>query len=400
MKKLFNYTFVAIVAFFMALIFPTNALTKFDLETWTSDSGYGSVTEVKDGILNIKGNDLVTGGMKLGPFSKASTAKLDDDITEELYVELDPESMTHGELFEVSLALKNGAGEYVTEDVITVVKNGDAIEITSPKTSSTFKYTVTEKNVYTFRWEVTKEGAKTYVSFTVLDGIKELATTGKTDFDLIVTGDTKNPIASETDVSVKYIWFCNVQTANGVNVYVEAPVKVQTKEFEAEGITFESETELPNNYVLNIDEKEAQEVAKANELVVAAYKDNKEVEDAALLALYDINFTQNSEVVEVKDGKFVISIDLDEKLQDYDHFKVVYINDEGKIEETLDAKLVDGKIVFETTHLSTYGIVGYNNADTTIVNPDTFDTTTIYAALILITLSAGALAVIKLKREN
>lgn len=337
--------------------------------------------------------------MKVGPFSKASTAKLDDGITEELYVELDPESMTHGELFEVSLALKNGTEEYVTEDVITVLKNGDAIEITSPKTSNTFKYTVTEKNVYTFRWEVTKEGTKTYIAFTVLDGIKELATTGKTDFDLVVTGATKNPIASQTDVSVKYIWFCNVQVANGVNVYVEAPVKEQTKEFEAKGITFESGTELPNNYVLNINEKEDQEVAKVNELVVAAYKDNKEVEDAALLALYDINFTQDSEVVEVKDGKYVISIDLDEKLQDYDHFKVVYINDEGKIEETLDAKLVDGKIVFETTHLSTYGIVGYNNADTT-VNPNTFDTTTIYAALILITLSAGALAVIKLKREN
>ena len=64
---------------------------------------------------------------------------------------------------------------------------------------------------------------KTYVEFTLLNGEDVVGTTGIIDFDTITTTDTKNPIAGQDDVSVKYLWFCNIQVENGINVYAELP---------------------------------------------------------------------------------------------------------------------------------------------------------------------------------
>ena len=85
-----------------------------------------------------------------------------------------------------------------------------------------------------------------------------------------------------------------------------------------------------------------------------------------MVAVYDISISDGVNVVPMEDGNFKIKIVVDDSVKGYDVYKVIYINDSGDIEETLDAKLVDGNIEFSTTHLSTYGIVGYNNA-----NPNT-----------------------------
>ena len=54
-----------------------------------------------------------------------------------------------------------------------------------------------------------------------------------------------------------------------------------------------------------------------------------------------------------------IRIELPEDLKDYDQYEVVYILD-NEIKETLPATVEDGYIVFETSHLSQYGIVAKN----------------------------------------
>lgn len=69
--------------------------------------------------------------------------------------------------------------------------------------------------------------------------------------------------------------------------------------------------------------------------------------------------------LELEDGKFTIAIAIPESEQKYDAYKVVYFDEKGKLVETLEAKLVDGKVVFTTSHLSTYGVVGYNNVTET-----------------------------------
>ncbi len=80
-----------------------------------------------------------------------------------------------------------------------------------------------------------------------------------------------------------------------------------------------------------------------------------------MIALYDINVVDGTQVVPMEDGEFTISISIPESMQKFDTYKAFYIDNDGKIAETLDAKLENGKVVFTTTHLSTYGVLGYNN---------------------------------------
>ena len=75
--------------------------------------------------------------------------------------------------------------------------------------------------------------------------------------------------------------------------------------------------------------------------------------------IVEINLiNKNSEIVEANGIKMKIKIKLPEELKGYDNYEVVYINSRtGNIKETLPATIEDGYIVFETTHLSQYGII-------------------------------------------
>ena len=105
----------------------------------------------------------------------------------------------------------------------------------------------------------------------------------------------------------------------------------------------------------------------------------------------------------MKNGKFTISIALEDNDKKYDNYKVVYIDNQGNISETLDAKLVDGKIVFETTHLSVYGVIGYNNATvqtTPATNPNTGDNLSMIIILGGLSLLTIGMSVRKLNKNN
>ena len=59
----------------------------------------------------------------------------------------------------------------------------------------------------------------------------------------------------------------------------------------------------------------------------------------------------------------IIRIKLPEILKGYNHFQAAYIGRQNEIKETLPATLEDGYIVFETTHLSKYGIIATNTSN-------------------------------------
>lgn len=162
------------------------------------------------------------------------------------------------------------------------------------------------------------------------------------------------------------------KTTNGYEV-VENKV-LETKD---EKVSFESDKALDSDLKLEVTEKSKEEVTKGNEKVAEKYKEEKKVKDVKLISLYDINVTDGIQVVPMEDGKFTIAIAIPEAEQKYDVYKVVYIDEDGKISQTIDAKLVEGKVVFTTTHLSTYGVVGYNNVTETETktenNPKTAD---------------------------
>lgn len=90
---------------------------------------------------------------------------------------------------------------------------------------------------------------------------------------------------------------------------------------------------------------------------------NKDLADKNVKFIADIKVLKDNEIVQISGTKMKIKIALPEELKGYDNYSVVYIlNDE--IKETIPATLQDGYIVFETTHLSEYGIIATNTNST------------------------------------
>ena len=75
--------------------------------------------------------------------------------------------------------------------------------------------------------------------------------------------------------------------------------------------------------------------------------------------IVDINLLEDGQVVRINDTKMRIKIALPEDLKGFDKYEIVYISDD-EIQETIPATIEDGYIVFETSHLSQYGIVATN----------------------------------------
>lgn len=123
-----------------------------------------------------------------------------------------------------------------------------------------------------------------------------------------------------------------------------------------------AEKALPENSSLSVKEVEVSSELKTSEKYL------RKVFDISVL---DISGT----VIEVKDNKMIITMNLDDDLKGFNTYKVVYIKD-GKIAERLDATVTDGKLTFTTDHLSEYGIVAYNSED--VLNPQTLDNVTWY----------------------
>lgn len=83
---------------------------------------------------------------------------------------------------------------------------------------------------------------------------------------------------------------------------------------------------------------------------------SESLKNKGIIALYDINIVKDQEIISINGIKMRISIKLSEDLLKYKNYKIVYLKN-GEIKETLDAKIENGYIVFETSHLSNYAIV-------------------------------------------
>lgn len=212
-------------------------------------------------------------------------------------------------------------------------------------------------------------------------------TTAWAKVNVKVTGGTFN-----TDVA-KFVGDKYVVNKNG-NSY--AVVENKVLETNDEKVIFESAEAIRNDLVLNVTEKSEDEVKKGSEKVTDAYKDNKKVKDVKLISLYEINVLNGDDrIEELEDGNYTISIAIAESEQKFNTYKVVYFDEDGKLVETLDAKLVDGKVVFTTTHLSTYGVVGYNTVASE--NPKTSD---MNLALILALLGFASVGTVLISRRK
>lgn len=98
-------------------------------------------------------------------------------------------------------------------------------------------------------------------------------------------------------------------------------------------------------------------------LIINNVNVNKDLADKNVKFIADIKVLKDNEIVQISGTKMKIRIALPEELKGYNTYSVVYILN-NEIKETIPATLQDGYIVFETTHLSEYGIVATNTNST------------------------------------
>lgn len=121
-------------------------------------------------------------------------------------------------------------------------------------------------------------------------------------------------------------------------------------------------------------------ILEINDIKTVITKEDKNAKDIKVLGLYDITVSDGTSKVEMKDGKYKITFNVDEKLLKYNSYAGVYVDDDGNV-EYLPVEVKDGKAVIITGHLSTYGIVGYN-----ISNPATNSNAEVIVSIILLVL--------------
>ena len=102
----------------------------------------------------------------------------------------------------------------------------------------------------------------------------------------------------------------------------------------------------------------------------------KELVDKNVKYVVDINVIKNGIIVPINNTKMKIKVALPENLKGYKKYEVVYILD-NEIKETIPATIENGYVVFETSHLSEYGIIATENINN-INNPKTGDNIVIY----------------------
>lgn len=129
----------------------------------------------------------------------------------------------------------------------------------------------------------------------------------------------------------------------------EEPAKeVSTRaESEVKG-NIQFETEIGENCTLDIKELE---IPKA-------------LEDKNVKFMVDINLLgDNSQILEINGQKMKIKVEVPDYMRGYKYYKVAYIEN-GEIKEILPAVIDEnGCVIFETTHLSKYGIIATNDID-------------------------------------
>ena len=154
----------------------------------------------------------------------------------------------------------------------------------------------------------------------------------------------------------------------GLVQYVEESKKEEKKEVEpsvlqTENVIFISEEKVDKKYQLKEEDLKEKEVAE---------KVNENLDDKDLISLYDVSVYNGKNEVAMKDGQYTIKIKLDDSVEAYDNYQIIYVNNEGKIEEYIDGYIEDGYIVFETSHLSQYGVIA-KPIEVSVVNRKVFD---------------------------
>ncbi len=103
----------------------------------------------------------------------------------------------------------------------------------------------------------------------------------------------------------------------------------------------------------------------AQESVLGSRPELKE-ELPGLLSIYEISVRKDGKALEIKDNPMTVKIPMNDHLKGYKYYQAVYLGDPL---ERFDAVVEGNFLVFETTHLSQYAILGSNTPFETSEKP-------------------------------
>ena len=332
MKKFDKIIGTALCGFSMlALCTPASALTNYKTKDWkttmpksecvTTDSGctgyaagtakaVGDTNETEIAGNKYQGNKETSANkwvaMNVGPYVEGGTDTAATGIHEELQIELDKEKILHQQFFEISFSLKDNTGKYVNEiNVITENVNNEfligiqGVDISGGNWNNNPLAKISAEGVYTYSWTI-EDGN---VTFTVKTADGKTVGSRTLDIDSTFKGPEVQEISKvgADKVSVRWIWFCNVQTKEAVSVFSK-PEVVAKPEVSGNAVAADEATsDVLADTLKNTEDKELQEllanhdatVALEAKEVAATDKEKKEFTDAlpnATISKYlDIN---------------------------------------------------------------------------------------------------------------
>ena len=130
-------------------------------------------------------------------------------------------------------------------------------------------------------------------------------------------------------------------------------------------------------------------INKDYKLDIKSIEVKKELADKNVKFIADINVLDgNNNIVKISDTKMKIRIALPDDLKGYNKYEVAYILN-GEIKDTMPATVENGYIVFETSHLSQYGIIATNTGNET-KGPQTGDNNSLALWFAVLLISGGA----------
>ncbi|MBQ8659473.1 MAG: hypothetical protein IJ475_01380 [Bacilli bacterium] len=144
----------------------------------------------------------------------------------------------------------------------------------------------------------------------------------------------------------------------GVVKYIKEEVSENT--LKSEDVVFVSEKKVNSNYELKVTDLKSNDISNKVEDLL---------DENELLNLYDISVYNGKKEVTMKDGIYTIKIKVT-NLAEYSDYQIIYVNDDGEIEEYIDASLDGDYIVFKTSHLSHYGVIAKKMVEPVLINED------------------------------
>jgi len=292
-------------------------------------------------------------------------------------------------------------GKFVTSIDSSYFANRDCITLTATYTQDTFSG---EGIVLKLNANGGKLNGKEINSYDYIGGDNSGTTMSLLPYTPVREGYTFNGWNTKKDGSgetLKYVYWRFWDKENETDVEKDTLIKEDNGYERYKNITLYASWTANNDTVKEI---------KSNGLIKAIVNfdkgidknytlDIKEIEIVKQLKeknvkfLVDINILDGNNVVSISNTKMKIRVAIPNDLKGFNKYEVVYIKD-GLIKETLPATLDNGYIVFETTHLSHYGILASTS------NPNTGDNIMYYVVTsVLVTICLTSMFVYK-KRSD